>query len=418
ATRRTGKRERERAQHNRTALATRTDDATMNGRGPMPCRFGVDCHRKDCWYAHPAGRSIDSGGGGGGGGGSSSYGAMPNGSNGASGTPGGAIGGGGGGGGARPGMVPGGMMPHASPRPAGGGGRGGRGGGGGGGGGNNECRYGFQCKREDCHFSHPFGRAIDGDGGGGGGVGGGGGGGGRRPALNRGTSNNSVGSVTRGMSELSFGSYPPANATDDEQDLRDTWFPKARDCTCCKGFVYGCTADICDSMGQCTCSIEEADLDGSSDVASNVSRTNSPHLGMASNGSPMGPGEGWTQPPQPPTEAALAAAAAAAAAPPAPAGGGGGRPSAGRGAGGGPECRYGTGCKRANCSFGHPRGRKMDSDGVTFGDFGGGGSSGGGGVGDGGGGGGGGRGPGARSTAQQDLMDTWYPDCRECSCCK
>ncbi|CAN0394829.1 unnamed protein product, partial [Ectocarpus sp. 8 AP-2014] len=118
AIRRTGERERERAQHNRTALATGTDYATMNGRGPMPCRFGVDCHRKDCWYAHPAGRSIDAGGGGGAGAGSSSYGAMPNGSNGASGPPGGAVGGGGGGGGARPGMVPGGMMPHASPRQA------------------------------------------------------------------------------------------------------------------------------------------------------------------------------------------------------------------------------------------------------------------------------------------------------------
>ena len=34
--------------------------------------------------------------------------------------------------------------------------------------------------------------------------------------------------------QLSFGSYPPANSTDDDQDLRDTWFPKARDCTCCK----------------------------------------------------------------------------------------------------------------------------------------------------------------------------------------
>lgn len=34
--------------------------------------------------------------------------------------------------------------------------------------------------------------------------------------------------------QLSFGSYPPANATDDDQDLKDTWFPKARDCTCCK----------------------------------------------------------------------------------------------------------------------------------------------------------------------------------------
>lgn len=55
----------------------------------------------------------------------------------------------------------------------------------------------------------------------------------------------------------------------------------------------------------------------------------------------------------------------------------------------------------------------MDSDGVSFGDFGGGG-----GGSSGGGGGGGGRGAGAKSTAQQDLMDTWYPDCRECSCCK
>ena len=40
--------------------------------------------------------------------------------------------------------------------------------------------------------------------------------------------------VIRLWSQLSFGSYPPASATDDEQDLRDTWFPKARDCTCCK----------------------------------------------------------------------------------------------------------------------------------------------------------------------------------------
>lgn len=34
--------------------------------------------------------------------------------------------------------------------------------------------------------------------------------------------------------QVSFGSYPPASAADDDQDLRDTWFPKARDCTCCK----------------------------------------------------------------------------------------------------------------------------------------------------------------------------------------
>eukprot|EP00752_Nemacystus_decipiens_P012744 g11285.t4 len=197
---------------------------------------------------------------------------------------------------------------------------------------------------------------------------------------------------------MSFGDYPPASATDDLQDLKDTWFPKARDCTCCKGYVYGCTADICQMMGQCTCSIEEEDLDGGgSEVASNISRTSSPAVGMGANGGLMGVGGEGARPPQPPTEAAMAAAAVAA-------GGGGGRPSSGRG-GGGAECRYGTGCKRANCSFSHPKGRSMDADGLSFGDFG-------------GGGGGGVPGGKATSTAQQDLMDTWYPACRECACCK
>lgn len=59
-------------------------------------------------------------------------------------------------------------------------------------------------------FSVSSGRAIDGDRGGGGASGGGGAGGGGggdarggRPSLNRGpSSNNSMGSVTRGMSEV------------------------------------------------------------------------------------------------------------------------------------------------------------------------------------------------------------------------
>eukprot|EP00904_Undaria_pinnatifida_P000672 jgi/Undpi1/10605/HiC_scaffold_29.g13055.m1 len=56
----------------------------------------------------------------------------------------------------------------------------------------------------------------------------------------------------------------------------------------------------------------------------------------------------------------------------------------------------------------------MDADGVSFGDFG---------AGSGGGGhrgkrGSGGAGAGGKLIVDQDLMDTWYPDCRECACCK
>lgn len=55
----------------------------------------------------------------------------------------------------------------------------------------------------------------------------------------------------------------------------------------------------------------------------------------------------------------------------------------------------------------------MDADGVSFGDFGPGNSGGGprGGS-------SGGRMGGGKPTVDQDLMDTWYPDCRECTCCK
>lgn len=54
----------------------------------------------------------------------------------------------------------------------------------------------------------------------------------------------------------------------------------------------------------------------------------------------------------------------------------------------------------------------MDMDGVSFGDFGARGVNGGRDS-------GGGRSSGAgKPVVDQDLMDTWYPDCRECVCCK
>lgn len=49
-------------------------------------------------------------------------------------------------------------------------------------------------------------------------------------------------------------------------------------------------------------------------------------------------------------------------------------------------------------------GRDIDGDGVSFGDFGLVGA--------------GGREESRKSMVDQDLMDTWYPDCRDCPCCK
>lgn len=44
---------------------------------------------------------------------------------------------------------------------------------------------------------------------------------------------------------------------DDDESDDDKWFPKYKECTCCKGFVYKCDGDVCKSLGSCFCKAQE-----------------------------------------------------------------------------------------------------------------------------------------------------------------
>ena len=49
----------------------------------------------------------------------------------------------------------------------------------------------------------------------------------------------------------------------DSED-EDKWYPKYKDCECCKGFVYKCKGEACQSLGQCYCKMKD-DCDNDED---------------------------------------------------------------------------------------------------------------------------------------------------------
>ena len=44
---------------------------------------------------------------------------------------------------------------------------------------------------------------------------------------------------------------------DDEESDEDKWFPKYKDCSCCNGYIYKCSGDVCTSLGVCFCKAQE-----------------------------------------------------------------------------------------------------------------------------------------------------------------
>lgn len=48
----------------------------------------------------------------------------------------------------------------------------------------------------------------------------------------------------------------PYNLDEEESD-DEKWFPKYKDCTCCEGYIYKCSGDVCTSLGVCFCKAQE-----------------------------------------------------------------------------------------------------------------------------------------------------------------
>jgi hypothetical protein len=44
---------------------------------------------------------------------------------------------------------------------------------------------------------------------------------------------------------------------DDNDSDDEKWYPKYKDCECCKGFVFKCKGDACVNMGTCYCKVKE-----------------------------------------------------------------------------------------------------------------------------------------------------------------
>ncbi len=47
------------------------------------------------------------------------------------------------------------------------------------------------------------------------------------------------------------------DSLDSDSADEDKWYPKYKDCECCKGFVYKCKGNACQSLGQCYCKMKD-----------------------------------------------------------------------------------------------------------------------------------------------------------------
>ena len=48
-----------------------------------------------------------------------------------------------------------------------------------------------------------------------------------------------------------------AKDSDSDEEDENKFYPKYKNCQCCKGYVYKCNGDTCKSLGQCYCKMSD-----------------------------------------------------------------------------------------------------------------------------------------------------------------
>jgi len=49
----------------------------------------------------------------------------------------------------------------------------------------------------------------------------------------------------------------PMQIDEEDESDEDKWFPKFKDCSCCTGYIYKCSGEVCKSLGVCFCKAQE-----------------------------------------------------------------------------------------------------------------------------------------------------------------
>lgn len=205
------------------------------------CRFGFECRRVDCWFLHPQGRRIDDPTANAGISMVNMNAELPPGAAGVMMQP----------------MYSIAMEPQLTtqlPQPK-----------------NNNCRYGRDCHRENCHFNHPDGRKVDelsND---------------NNDDIDDALDEFEADMVADSMAKLQVGGsneedflcpccdnnpYSCPNCAEvgfcscvaggvddaDDDSWRDEWFPESRGCECCNGYAYRCDHKLSECNDEkCAC---------------------------------------------------------------------------------------------------------------------------------------------------------------------